>query len=305
MHRKPRVTGDHLSWFNRKIEKSNCCCLYCGKYFALDGSTPSDKEHLIGRNFVPEGSLDQGFNFTFRACVSCNKRKAAAEGHVSAVTLLNSSAREESAINELAERKGSKEFRSRLGSMPVKDALETTIITGNLFGASISFTLAGPQQLIPSDVKEVALSHIQGLFALLTSSDYQDPNELRLLPEDQFYLHGFYPESDWGNVHLVELAQRTLALECAANIVSANGFFRALLKRTNDGFFWALEWNKQLRLVGGITTQQMSVFSTLPDHAWIQTPKGRTRLEIPTSPLSEQLFHSDLNDCNDFERTVD
>ena len=45
---------------------------------------------MIGRNFVPSGTMDgDAFQFLFRACQECNSRKADAERHVSSVTARN------------------------------------------------------------------------------------------------------------------------------------------------------------------------------------------------------------------------
>lgn len=91
--RAPRIgklTGKTVSWFERSGKLSNRYCLYCGVAVGGETDAPSNKEHLIGRNFVPAGSMGaEAFNFLFRACVPCNARKAVAERHVSSVTLIN------------------------------------------------------------------------------------------------------------------------------------------------------------------------------------------------------------------------
>jgi len=61
--------------------------VYCNERF--DGANVvATKEHLVGRNFVPRGSLDGGpsFNFVFNPCHACNNDKSTLEGHVSAIT---------------------------------------------------------------------------------------------------------------------------------------------------------------------------------------------------------------------------
>src|SRR5947209_19886080 len=86
--------GQPVTWYNKDLTKSNQYCLYCGDFLGIGSEVASDKEHLIGRNFVPKGSLDSGgFNFIFRACQSCNGRKSSAERHISSVTLFNSPGR--------------------------------------------------------------------------------------------------------------------------------------------------------------------------------------------------------------------
>ena len=93
-HRLGRLTGNMVSWHHYNPELSNACCLYCGQLVTGTDAVQSDKEHLIARNFVPLGSMDgHPFNFIFRACRACNARKAAAERHVSSITLFNSPGR--------------------------------------------------------------------------------------------------------------------------------------------------------------------------------------------------------------------
>ncbi len=74
-----RLTGETVSWFNRNPAQSNQYCLYCGVLVGTGATVLSDKEHFIGRNFVPTGALGSGsFNFIFRSCRECNGRKAIA-----------------------------------------------------------------------------------------------------------------------------------------------------------------------------------------------------------------------------------
>ena len=54
-------------------------------------------------------------------------------------------------------------------------------------------------------------------------------------------------------------------------------------------WFWALEWNKHLRIIGGIYApgEQPPIFSGLPAQGWVQVGKGddgsvyRIKKEIP------------------------
>jgi 5-methylcytosine-specific restriction endonuclease McrA len=71
-----RLTGETVSWFNKNPAYSNQHCLYCGSPVGERATIVSDEEHLIGRNFVPTGTLrGGGFNFIFRSCRECNGRK--------------------------------------------------------------------------------------------------------------------------------------------------------------------------------------------------------------------------------------
>jgi hypothetical protein len=137
---------------------------------------------------------------------------------------------------------------------------------------------------------EVAFSHVQGLFTLITTEDYQDPLKMRLLPQEQFIWYDWYTHQDWGNPRAVEIATRVQDWECLACIVSAQGYFKATLRRSKQCWFWALEWNRQLRLLGGISDSRMPLFEGLPPEKWIPTPQGRMREQVPPDPASDTLF---------------
>jgi hypothetical protein len=149
--------------------------------------------------------------------------------------------------------------------------------------------MVAPPQTDRNAAGELAFSHIQGLFSLITSKDYRDPAQMRLLPQDQFIWYDWYPHNDWGNPQAIEIARRVEDWECLANITSADGFFKVTLRRDGQ-WFWALEWNKQLRLVGGIGSERMNVFEGLPDEGWTPAPQGRFRAEVPLNPEADILF---------------
>jgi hypothetical protein len=58
----------------------NVTCPYCGT--ALTSKTRT-KEHVIGRRFVPVGSLDREWNLILQACGPCNRHKADLEDDIS------------------------------------------------------------------------------------------------------------------------------------------------------------------------------------------------------------------------------
>jgi hypothetical protein len=293
-----RQTGQTISWHASSLEGSNACCIYCGS--SLRGPNPpdSDKEHLIGRNFVPTGTMNgQPFNFIFRACRSCNARKAAAERHVSSVTIFNSLGRlEDTRVNEAALRKGSGDFHPKKKGVLIQDAHEDIFISSSFGTMSIKFGMVGPPQLDKNQVGEVAFSHIQGLFTLICTDDYRDPLKMHLLPQDQFIWYDCYTHNDWGNPQAIEIADRVRDWECLANIVSAEGYFKATMRRSDEGWFWALEWNRQLRLLGGISVSRMKLFEGLPNEGWIRTPQGRMRKHVPLDAEGDKLFAGVVRD---------
>lgn len=287
-----RKTGETISWFAPSLDNSNACCIYCGKLLRGTNPTESDKEHLIARNFVPIGTMnDQPFNFLFRTCRPCNARKASAERHVSSVTLFNSPGRfENTKVNEIATRKGKGDFHPKKQGVLIEDAHEHTSLTTSFGQMSIKFGMVAPPQLDRDLVREVAFSHIQGLFTLICTEDYLDPLKMRFLPENQFIWFGSYTHDDWGNPQSVEIANRVCNWDCLANIESAQGYFKAIMRRSTEGWFWALEWNRQLRLIGGIGGTCMKLFEGLPSEGWVPTPQGKMRQNVPLDTKDDNLF---------------
>lgn len=293
--RHGRITGETISWHHSSQSLSNACCLYCGKPFNGPTAPPSNKEHLIARNFVPSGTIGQQFNFIFRACLACNARKAQAERHISAVTLFNSPERATNThTDDEATRKGRGDFHSRKKGVLIEDSGDSFEIVGKYATAGISITVSGPPQAETSAIHEVALSHIQGLFSLITTRDYRNLESIHLLPEDQFILFGKYSHRDWGNPQAVEIAKRVKDWPCYANISSAGGHFRAILRASTSGWFWALEWNMHLRIIGGISIAKMEIFENLPEEDWSAIPQGRMRRETPLDPARDILFAAEI-----------
>lgn len=285
-----RKTGKTISWFAHSLDASNACCIYCGTF--LQGVNPpnSDKEHLVAKNFVPKGSMDgQPFNFLFRACRSCNARKAHAERHVSSVSLFNSPGRLENNkvnVNEIAMRKGKGDFHPKKQGVPVKDAHEHITVGP----ANMTFGMVAPPQIDRALLEEVAFSHIQGLFALICTEDYRDSQKMRLLPQNHFICYQHYTCEDWGNPQAIEITNRVSDWVCLANIETAEGYFKAIMRRGEEGWFWALEWNKYIRVMGAIGVPPMKLFERLPSEDWTPIPQGRMRQNVPLDTNDDHLF---------------
>lgn len=286
-------------WFRRSKAQSNQHCLYCGVHVGVGSEIDSNCEHLVGKNFVPKGAFDGGhkFNFTFRACTPCNSEKAELERHVSSVTLFTSPARGENEdVNAHALHKAERDYHPDKQGVLVKDAGGQHNIRVNQF---LSVGFASPPQLNARYVNRLAMHHVQGLFALITSSDPRDPQKTRLLPPDQCWVLGAYHCRDWGNPQLLEVMKRSANWSCRANVSTADGYFRAVMKRDeewNSGWFWALEWNKSVRVCGAIALagQRPSLLADLPDTGWrvLKAEKGgviRMREEVPISEEQDLL----------------
>ena len=283
------------NWFHSRLEKSNRYCLYCGVDLNNE-KVPSNKEHLIAREFVPTGSFSGScFNFIFRACQACNEKKSDLERHVSSVTLLTSpSCGNDIAIRDLARRKGEKDFHPDKKGVSVGESGEDFSFTVNpLPGMQATFGLIAPPQVKGEYASELAYRHIQGLFSLVTSSNPQEASGTMLLSPNHFQIFGIFKHGNWGDPQLVELIRRTSDWVSIACIITANGFFKARLRRSEndaEGWFWALEWNKSYRVVGTISSSNPDIFQNLPPRKWIYLGNDRISQAIPLPPEEDELF---------------
>jgi len=227
-----------IKWFNRDPARTNQYCLYCGGFVGAGSPVESDEENLVGRRFVPVGSMNNAFNFSFRACRSCNARKASLERHISSITLLNSPAvHVDVNARRAAERKAVGDTHPETG-IKMGEAIERQNVEFNIGLATFNFGMSGPSPAAKDFVPLLASYHIQALFALVTTPENLFTGDLRLLPIDQFHVFGSYPHSDWGNPQLVAIIGRAANWPCRVAIHTAGGFFRACLRQSaNTGWF--------------------------------------------------------------------
>jgi hypothetical protein len=296
--------GQPANWFHDDPGESNQYCPYCCAYVGRDARMPSDKEHLIARRFVPQGYLEgTDFNFIFRACIRCNQEKAQAERHVSSITLYNSPARAlDERLDEIARRKAAHDYHPDKPGVPVHAAGQTHDLTFGGTSVRMTFNLISPPQANEDAICLLACRHIQGLFALMTTEDPRERTKTKVLPPSQGIIFGHYIHSDWGNERIKEAMRRVQDWPCYANISSAKGHFKATLRRSPDGsdWFWALEWNMFLRVIGGISATGAApiTLDNLPQPSWYALPDGRTRVrqEVPLPEHQDTLFTGSVDE---------
>lgn len=287
-----------VNWHHRNKRKSNQLCLYCSRFVGEGSDIPSDKEHLVGKKFVPQGALDGGtkFNFIFRACERCNGEKSEFEDHISSVTLITSSARGgDEGVHAIARHKADNSYHPSKPGVSVAESGEQI----ELGGGPYTFGFASPPQPSERYRNRLALRHIQGLFSLLTSEDPTSVDGTRLLPPDQCWILDYFQETDWGNPQLLEVISRAADWPCFANVCTADGYFRAIIKREAPGkeWFWALEWNKSARMCGAICLpgNPPPLLQCLPELDWKPVPPNeqnvrRYRKEAPLPAGQDTLF---------------
>ena len=125
--------NDLKTWpHNSVIRLKNVSCPYCGVKLTED---TANKEHVIGRRFVPKGKLDGWWNLIVNSCQPCNTDKADLEDDISAITMqpdaLGSFGHDDTTGMSEAVRKAEKSFSRRTKKL-IKDSDEQFQISGRL-----------------------------------------------------------------------------------------------------------------------------------------------------------------------------
>ena len=124
-------------WPSNQVSRlNNVSCAYCGVTLS---EAPADKEHVIGRGFIPKGKLAGCWNLIVRACRACNAYKADLEDDISAITMqtdrLGPFGHDDATGTSEAVRKAGKSFSRRTGKL-VKNSHEQFTIRGRLAGGA-------------------------------------------------------------------------------------------------------------------------------------------------------------------------
>lgn len=227
-------------------------CAYCGCDLDASGS---QKEHVIGRRFVPKGSLDGCWNLIVRACPACNGEKSELEDDISALTLAHelSGARVKTdpllAAEALRKTKGS---ISRKTGRPVSESGET-ITFRTALGPNVVLTAHGAAPPSVDHERVFALARLQ-LRAFFYRITYDVTTGLGREWPGIFVPVGLAPRSNWGDPVIVEFSRVTRAWPLRYIGVTAGGNFKISLRRhTEVGaacWAWALEWNQSFRVIG-------------------------------------------------------
>lgn len=292
------MSGLRVAAPNRAVILHNVTCAYCG--VAFSDLMPSEKEHVIGRRFVPKGTLDRQWNLLLRSCRRCNGLKADLENDISAITMhpaaYGGHVNDDPRLHAEASRKAQNSISRRTGK-PVAVG-ENPLKVGTKFGPAVfDFSFAMPPQAQEDRLYELARYQVGGFFYLTTF----DEGTARggLLPG------GFYPlaavrKADWGNPQMRWFMDTTKAWRWRVHAIGADGYFAIATRRmseTQDLWSWALEWNQNFRLVGffgrdDLVTELAKSIPALNMRTMHEAP-GRSlryRIEVPLADTDDTLF---------------
>jgi hypothetical protein len=278
----------------------NRTCVYCGVDFGP--AAPRTRGHVIGLNFVPEGSFESNdWNLIVWACGRCNHEKSKLEGEISAITLQPSigEAHPDKALSSLVERKASKTVSATTGKTVRKSTEKVGCTYRYSPTVSMTFGFIAPPQLLQARVTALASTQVGAFFYLITYNEARRRGSF--LPGGVTWLT-FAQKSDWGNVQLLAFASLTKTWKGRVRGNAAKDYFRIVIKREHSGIdLWsfALEWNKNYRVVGFFGDRSLALerVGSFPPFEWARLDQAtRWRQESPLSQSEDVLFECRFED---------
>lgn len=278
----------------------NVTCCYCRTSLT---DVPSNKEHVIGKNFVPKGSLQKSWNLIAQACVSCNTRKSDLEDDMALLSLQHypfdgTDPESDAAVRGCFE-KASRTY-SRHAKKPVsKSTEETTLETALGPGGSFSVGMIAPPQV--NDDRAFALAHMQATaFYYLLTYRYEERRGV-LWPGGGFFTADVATRSDWGNPIQRWLMDTVRRWHVRLVVTAARNFFKVAIRKNPDLPVWscALEWNEGIRVIAlfGEKESALAIGRGMPrlfteEHVILRTPEKVTsyRTEVPLKAEDDRMF---------------
>jgi hypothetical protein len=274
----------------------NVRCAYCNAEFTRPDEP--QKEHVVGRKFVPLGTHEQQWNLHVNACHACNQDKSRLENDLSAITMIGGIG--EDAADEILNREARRKSRatSQRTGMPVSMSEEAIEVLVNLGNATLRFQLSSNPQFDKERAFKLAWYQIAGFFFLLTFNDdlsigYHWPGSFT--PIDVLR------KNDWANPQATSFAAavKDWDLRLSGGEI-ARGYYCVVIKKCPDSalWSWAIEWNKTTRLFGFIgdeheTARILGKLAAPIWGPWIEQPgnkKIRYRVECPLNDDDVDLF---------------
>lgn len=286
---------------SKALTLRNCTCPYCDVDLASLRRDEKDYDHVIGRRFVPKGSLSGKWNLKVRACKQCQGRKSDLENDISAITMQPDATgeypRSDAMLTTEAERKASGSISHRTGR-PVGSSSETQTLRIPFGSAgAATFELIGGPQVDPERMFALARLQVAAFWYLLTYRG-QAKRGVFVLP----YIYPVHEATrhDWGNPVQRSFANAITEWRPILFVDTAAGYYKAVMRRHPGAACWAwgLEWNVSRRIIGFLGDQEpaRAVVAELerPEARMLpRQPDGsvvRIALQQPLAAENDSLF---------------
>jgi hypothetical protein len=258
--------------FDKPIQLDNITCVYCGTVLSDANFT---KEHVVGRRFVPVGSLNKKWNLIVRACRSCNNKKADLEDEISAISMQpdaygNYPSNEPHYISE-AKRKA-RGSRSRSTGKRVGDSALSYSFPQHSYSGHWDYEVVCPPQVEPNRIMELARLHIvaffyHATFKKNTRTGHFWRGNFVMLPEAK--------RCNWGDLKHIAFMQTVVSWEPRFLAYDHNENFNIVLRKhpNADCWAWALEWNQNFRVIGfcGDAEASNKIYADFPQYEFQQS----------------------------------
>jgi len=282
---------------NRATRLDNVTCPYCGT--ELTDETRS-KEHVIGRRFVPKGTLNRQWNLIVNSCEPCNAAKADLEDDLSALTMHPDPhgwrGHESEALKNDTVRKVGKSI-SRLTGKPVADSHDDLSVKFVAEGFSMTFSGITPPQIDEERAKQLAMMQAYAFFYL---ASYNKETKRGGWFQGKVLFVNAARRGDWGNVRARYFMDTVGDWEPLLILSGAEGHFRIAIGRQPgvDCWSYAVEWNEAYRLMFfiGIDEVLEPLARAMPEFKF-HDHKGfdgkvafRMRLDVPLPEEDDDMF---------------
>ena len=275
----------------------NITCPYCGVDFLKCSKT---KEHVVGRNFVPKGTLNNKWNLILYACQKCNRRKSDLEDDISAISMhfhtVGLSNMSDPRAQAEARRRSKRSISRKTGKVMSNSGVEHNVSVRLSDCKELIFRLSGPPQFDDERAYELARFHMRAFFYLIT---YDDASRL-----GGFWKGGFQPvhgtiKTDWGNQLHRSFMNQCRQWDYRLILADPDSYFCAAIRKhpVEDCFSWAIQWNDCYRLIGYFGDLKVArilaaELSPLKVQSVLEAPNTwiRTRAEQPLAEDDDILF---------------
>ena len=213
----------------------------------------TEKEHVIGRRFVPKGKLNGNWNLIVNACQTCNGIKGDLENDISAITMqrdaLGRFGHDDPTGMSEAARKANDSYSRRTKRLVKNSHEQSNLTLSSGHGISLKFGFTGPPQVDQDRIFQLAQAQLMGFFYLIT---FQKDDKRGYLWPGSFYPVMASSRSDWGNAVLRAFSNEVIDWEPRVIASNADGFYKIVIRKhpNNICWSWGIEWNHSMRVVG-------------------------------------------------------